>query len=444
MTGLTGMTATEIVSRVHQREISVSDIAGDYLARIEQYDHLIEAYQTVDPDMVRAQAAWLDSQTEHGARLPLHGVPVGVKDIIDVAGLPTIAGFEPYRKNIAVQDASIVAALRSAGALVLGKTHTTQFAVGDPAPTRNPWNLDKSPAGSSAGSGAAVPAGMAALALGSQTAGSMLRPAAFNGSVGFKPTFGWISLDGVIPLCWSLDHMGLYTATVDDMSLVYDALTGAGSEESLPAPDKPRIALLTEYIEMSSPEVATHIRDVARALEATGATVVETTMPDTFEHLFAIHQTIMPAEMAAAHSANLTRYPEDYGPRIRAGVEVGTLVPAAYLEQARRHRRALAEEVARFMTGYDALLLPTTSTEACDRAETGDRRFQVPATLLGLPAISLPTALSSNRLPLGTQLIGHRGRDRELLGVASWATGVVRLIGRPDMEQLISRETGGR
>ena len=436
MSDITSMTATDIVGQVHAGQASVAEIADAYLNRIERYDDEILAYATVHPEMVKAEAAWLDAQAKNGARLPLHGVPVGVKDIIDVAGLPTIAGFKPYRDRIASQDAAIISALRAAGALMLGKTHTTQFAVGDPAPTRNPWNLDKSPSGSSAGSGAAVPAGMAALALGSQTAGSMLRPAAFNGSVGFKPTFGWISLEGVIPLCWSLDHLGLYSATVEDMSLVHGALTRKTAGATGRAPEGPRIALLTEFLDMSSPEVAAHIREVAGALEAAGATVVETTMPDTFEHLFAIHQVIMPAEMAAAHSANLTRYTEHYGPRIRAGVEVGTLVPAAYLEQARRHRRALSRVFDQFMTGYDALLLPTTSTEACDRAETGDRRFQVPATLLGLPAISLPTALSSNRLPLGTQLIGRKSADSELLAVAAWVENIVPLIVKPDLDQL--------
>jgi aspartyl-tRNA(Asn)/glutamyl-tRNA(Gln) amidotransferase subunit A len=436
MSEITSMTATQIARQVHDRQASVAEIARAFLDRIEQYDDMILAYATVNPEMVKSEAAWQDAQAANGARLPLHGVPVGVKDIIDVAGLPTIAGFEPYRDRVAQQDAAIVAALRAAGALVLGKTHTTQFAVGDPAPTRNPWNLDKSPSGSSAGSGAAVPSGMAALALGSQTAGSMLRPAAFNGSVGFKPSFGWFSLEGVIPLCWSLDHLGIYSATVEDMALTYDAVTGRPGEPQAPVPDRPRIGLLSEFIEMSSPEVAAHIQDVAFELESAGATIVETTMPDTFEHLFAIHQVIMPAEMAAVHSANLTRYPEDYGPRIRAGVEVGSLVPAAYLEQARRHRRALSATVDRFMAGFDALLLPTASTEACDRAETGDRRFQVPATLLGLPAISLPTALSNNRLPLGSQLIGRKGGDRQLLALAEWVESVVPLIGKPDLDIL--------
>jgi aspartyl-tRNA(Asn)/glutamyl-tRNA(Gln) amidotransferase subunit A len=436
MTMKAALRATEIVQSIHKRELQPTDVANTFLRQINEYDSLIHTYQTVDPDLVHFQAQWLDLQAQRGARLPLHGVPVGVKDIIDVAGLPTIAGFEPYRDHVAARDAAIVAALRSLGALILGKTHTTQFAVGDPALTRNPWNLSKSPAGSSAGSGAAVPAGMASIALGSQTAGSMLRPAAFNGAVGFKPTYGWFSLDGVIPLCWSLDHLGLYGATVDDVALVYNSLVATSGEPAIPVPNRPRIALLTEFLEMSSPDVASHVSNVAGRLEKAGATVVKTEMPESFEHIFAVHQVIFAAEMAAVHSANMSRYTEHYGPRIRAGVEVGSLVPAIYLLQARRHRRSLAAVVDRFLAGFDAVLLPTVSTQACDRAETGDRRFQVPATLLGTPAISLPTGLSPDELPLATQLIGRRGADRELLHLAKWIAGIVALIGQPDLDTL--------
>jgi Asp-tRNA(Asn)/Glu-tRNA(Gln) amidotransferase A subunit family amidase len=432
MSEITHLTASDIVHNVHTSELRVADVADAFLSRIERHDPVIKAYETVNPEMVRQDAAWLDDRIAAGARLPLHGVPVGVKDIIDVAGMPTIAGFEPYRNAIARQDAAIVASLRSAGTLMLGKTHTTQFAVGDPAPTRNPWNLAKSPAGSSAGSGAAVPAGLATLALGSQTAGSMLRPAAFNGAVGFKPTFGWFPLDGVIPLAWSLDHLGLYSPNVVDMELVFTTLTGS---KPVRAEAPARIALLTEFIEMSSADVAGHVQSVAATLRAAGMQVIETTLPFTFDLLAAVHQLIMSSEMAAVHSANLEQYREAYGPRIRAGVEVGTLIPATAVLHAHRHRKQLAAQMAAFIAGYDALLLPTVSTEACDREETGDRRFQVPATLLGLPAISLPTGLSSNGLPLATQLIGARGRDREVLAVARKVTEIVPLIGRPDLEQ---------
>lgn len=430
MTVRAGMTAREVVNRVHRGSARAREVADAHLEHIEQHDEQIRAFQTVNPSMVRDEAEWLDSRRSAGARIPLHGVPIGVKDIIDVAGMPTIAGFEPYRDNIARTDAAIVSRLRTLGAVMIGKTHTTQFAVGDPAPTRNPWNLEKSPAGSSAGSGAAVPAAMAPVTLGSQTAGSMLRPASFNGCVGFKPTYGWMPLDGVLPLCWSLDHLGFYTANVDDATLVYTSLTGTDDVGSN-APKHPRIGLLTEYLELSDEPVATHVREVAGSLEQAGAIVEEVGIPIPFDDIFAVHQVIFSAEMAAVHSENLNHYPDDYGPRIKTGVEAGSLIPATYLLRAHRLQRKLMTQIDAWLRRYDAVMLPTVSTEACDRAETGDRRFQVPATLLGLPAISLPTGLGPGGLPLGTQLIARAGDEAGLLGTAALVEKVHGLIGRP-------------
>jgi aspartyl-tRNA(Asn)/glutamyl-tRNA(Gln) amidotransferase subunit A len=430
-----GTTARDIARQVQAGE-SVQDVADALLERIDRYDNHIQAFATVRPDAVRAEATWLDARRDQGARLPLHGVPVGVKDIIDVAGWPTMAGFEPFQNNIADHDAAIVEALRAQGAFVIGKTHTTQFAVGDPAPTRNPWDLEKSPAGSSAGSGAAVAAGMAPVTLGSQTAGSMLRPAAFNGVVGFKPTFGWFPLDGVLPLCWSLDHLGIYAEDVSDVFLVYDAITGnIGKPVAYPSAT-PRIGLLTEFLEMSSPDVASHLRSVAANLSSEGFEVVETSLPKPFELIFAVHQVIFAAEMSALHGSNLDRHRAYYGPRIATAVDAGRLLPAGGLVHAQRLRRALTETFDRFLSTWDALLFPTASTEPCDISETGDRRFQILATLLGLPAISLPTGLSENRLPIATQLIGQRNEDRRLLAMAERITEVISLIGKPDLSRL--------
>jgi aspartyl-tRNA(Asn)/glutamyl-tRNA(Gln) amidotransferase subunit A len=429
-----GMSATAIVSGVHEGEFTAADVAAVHLDQINQYDEALRAFASVNQRLVRAQADWLDRQRDAGARLPLHGVPVAVKDIIDVAGLPTIAGFEPFRGNIARQDAAIVARLRSLGALMLGKTHTTQFAVGDPAPTRNPWNLEQSPAGSSAGSGVAVPAGMSPIALGSQTAGSVLRPAAFNGCIGFKPTWGWISMEGVLPLAWSLDHLGLYASTVEDLSLIYHSLLEQGPAQRRADKRPPRIGYLSEFSGMSQPAVAGHIQHVAEKAVEAGGSVVETRLPVSFEDLFSVHQVIFAAEMASVHIENVREHPEDYGPRIRDGVEAGALISAVDLMQAQRLQRRHIQTIDSWFGSFDALLMPTVSSEACDRAETGDRRFQVPATLLGLPAISLPTGMSQNGLPLGIQLIGRANRDDELLEVARWLTDVVPLIGRPPLE----------
>jgi aspartyl-tRNA(Asn)/glutamyl-tRNA(Gln) amidotransferase subunit A len=431
------LSARDIVARVQNQETRAVDVADEFLTRIARYDDKLKAFATVKPDLVRADAAHVDTYVSAGARLPLSGVPVGIKDIIDVAGYPTIAGFEPFRSTIADRDAAIVSRLRSLGAVILGKAHTTQFAVGDPAPTGNPWNLAKSPAGSSAGSGAAVAARMAPITVGSQTAGSMLRPAAFSGAVGMKPTYGWFPVDGVLPLCWSLDHLGLYGAAVDDVTLVYNALLGIDAEDAPDAPRTPRVALLTDLVDMSDSEVANHLRSVAARLSDAGAVVDEQESPVPFRYLHAVHQVIFSAETAATHSANMEKYREEYNPRIRMTVDAGTLVPGVFVEQARRHRRIIAGEFDRFLGQYDALLFPTVTTEACDREETGDRSLQVPATLLGLPAISLPTGLSENTLPLSTQLVGRRGFDSQLLSLAEWVSSVIPLIDQPDLDQTL-------
>lgn len=435
-----GKLASDIVASVHAGERTVRDIAASYLDRIERYDGDIQAFVTVDRALVEAEAARLDTLAANGARLPLHGVPVGVKDLIDVAGLPTIAGFEPYRNISARKDAAIVAALRSLGALMIGKTHTPQFAAGNPPPTRNPWNLTKSPAASSSGSGAAVAAGMAPITLGTQTTGSVLRPAAFNGVVGIKPTYGWYSVDGVVPDCWSLDTLGVYGQTVDDVSMVYDALV-PGEEPAPVVKSAPRFALLTEFLELSSPDVVEHTTAVVETLRQAGAEIVETTMPESFEFLTGVHFVLWGGDFAALHAPHIAANREHYDSRIQETVQIRSLIPVSYLNQARRHRRALIATFERFMAPFDALLLPTVSTEPCDFGNIGDTSFQMPATLLGTPSISLPTGLSPNQLPLGTQLIGHRGADRRLLAVSSWIASHVPLIDQPDLDRTLTSLT---
>jgi aspartyl-tRNA(Asn)/glutamyl-tRNA(Gln) amidotransferase subunit A len=436
MTHPTMLTASETVRLVHGGEVSVTGVVRSLLDHAQAHDGSIRAWATLDAEGALSAAAELDRLRGNGARLPLHGVGVAVKDIIDVAGLPTIAGFAPFSERIARRDAAIVKALRAAGAVILGKAHTTQFAAGDPAPTRNPWKLERSPAGSSAGSAAAVAARMAPLALGTQTAGSVLRPAAFCGVVGYKPAYGWFDVDGVLPLCWSLDHIGLYTRTVEDMALAYGTLHGSAAPATPPGDgvSAARFILLPEFLEMSEPEVAEHVSGVADQLRGAGATVVERSLPDTFDHIFAVHQLIFASESAAVHGANLSRQREHYGPRLRDALDAGTLLPATYVLHARRHRRRVSRLMDELLSTTDALILPTVSTEACDLAETGDRRFQTLATLLGLPAISLPTGLSRYGLPLATQLIGPRAGGGRLLDVARRVVDVVGQIGSPDLD----------
>ncbi|MBX5445962.1 amidase [Sphaerobacter sp.] len=434
MTALYELTATEIVRRVRARELSAVDLVTALLERIARLEPEIEAWATLGADEALAEAAERDRAAESGQIGPLHGVPVGVKDIIDVAGMPTAAGFAPYRDRRADQDAHVVARLRAAGAIILGKVHTTQFAHADPAPTKNPWNAARTPGGSSAGSAAAVAAQMIPLALGTQTAGSVVRPAAYCGTVGFKPSYNWTSRDGVIPLAWSLDHVGLLARTVEDVALAYDALAGTQTDLAARRDTPPRLVLLTEFLERAEPDVRDHLLDVAERLRAAGATVVEGALPVDLDLCLAVHRVIMQAEVAAVHAEQCARHPDDYGKFLRQEIEVGQLIPAAYLLTAARLRRRIARAVDAALGEVDGYLLPSVSNAAPRRNTTGDRTFQAVWSLLGTPAITLPTGLNGDGLPIGTQLVARRGQDVALLALAAWCAQMLGTIAPPDLE----------
>jgi Asp-tRNA(Asn)/Glu-tRNA(Gln) amidotransferase A subunit family amidase len=236
------LSAREAQRRIRDGKITATALLEACLDRIRGLDGQLMAWTHVDQDGARTVARERDAEARAGrVRGPLHGVPVGIKDIFDVAGMPTTGGARPWRHRRATEDATAVARLRAAGAVIVGKTATTEFAYRDPAVTRNPWNLGHTPGGSSAGSGAAVAARMIPLASGSQTVGSVLRPAAYNGVVGLKPTHGLIPVDGVIPLAWSLDHVGVLARSVDDAALALGVL--AGGEYDAAAGRPPRIAV---------------------------------------------------------------------------------------------------------------------------------------------------------------------------------------------------------
>ena len=244
---LTRLSAREAQRRIRDGKITAENLLAACLERIGALDGDLEAWTHVDAASARVAARERDAEARAGrSRGPLHGVPVGVKDIFDVAGMPTTGGARPWAHRRATEDATAVARLRAAGAVIVGKTATTEFAYRDPAPTRNPWNPGHTPGGSSAGSGAAVAARMIPLATGSQTVGSVLRPAAYNGVVGVKATHGLIPVDGVIPLAWSFDHVGVFARSVDDAAIMLGVLASAEYDAAVGRP--PRIAVATELI----------------------------------------------------------------------------------------------------------------------------------------------------------------------------------------------------
>ena len=323
----------------------------------------------------------------------------------------------------------------------MGKTVTTEFACGDPAPTRNPWDPNHTPGGSSTGSAVGVASRIFPASLGSQTAGSVLRPASYNGLVGLKPTFGRISSFGVVPVAWSLDTMGSFSRTVEDAALMLNVLSGHDSSDfsssDRPAPDfhaaigsrssPPRIGIVRQFFyERADDEVRRHTDDSVARLEEAGAQVDDVHLPTDFDTLLSAHRTIMTVEAAAVHQADFSQRPDDYGPNVRSVVEAGMLTPGVTYVQAQRMRRRFRRDMEDAISGFDVLLTPSTATPAPrDLTSTGDPSFQTPWTTCGFPSITIPSGLSESGLPLGIQLASAPFDEETLLASAHWCERVL-------------------
>jgi aspartyl-tRNA(Asn)/glutamyl-tRNA(Gln) amidotransferase subunit A len=415
------LTASQAAALVRERRVSPLELVDALLARAEAVDGRVAAWELLDANSARRAAREAEEALHSGAELgSLHGVPFGVKDIFDTAGIPTAAGFAPYDRRLPRSDAEPVARLKRAGGIMLGKTVTTQFAHADPPRTRNPWSIDATPGGSSSGSAAGVAAREMPLALGSQTAGSVLRPAAYNGVVGFKPTFMRVSRQGVLPLAWSLDTVGVLTRSVADCALWLDAeLDVADAPVVLEGP--PRLGLLEPALDRAVARVADHVREAAQRFAAEGADVRPVRFDHELDLVLAVHHTIMQTEAAANHWQLLEQHPGAFRPRLRAYVEVGRLLPGASYVHAQRLRQRIRADLLRRVRGFDALLLPTATDVAPLPETTGDPSLQAPFTLVGFPSISLPSGvLADGNLPFAIQLVGAPDQDARLLAVATW------------------------
>ncbi|MBI3997770.1 MAG: amidase, partial [Armatimonadetes bacterium] len=354
------LTVAEIARRIRARELSPVAVVEACLARIEQVEPALRAWVAVDAAGALEAARALEAEARAGTvRGPLHGVPVGVKDIFHVAGMVTTSGAGPFAHERPGGDAEAVARLRQAGAIILGKTATTEFAYADPADTRNPWNREHTPGGSSSGSAAAVAAQMISLALGSQTMGSTLRPAAYCGIVGLKATHRLISAAGVTPLAWSLDHVGIFARNVDDAALVLAILAApaAGSRAPGAAPagaEAPGLALRPPslgiprglFVEKASLEIRQHLDAVAAAFAGAGARIEDVNLPASADEIHDAGQLIMRVEAATFHAARFAIDASAYRPRIRGLIEEGLKVPAVDYVRARHVRRRFQEEMA--------------------------------------------------------------------------------------------------
>ena len=446
-TALHELTAAQAARLLRAREISPVDLVQALLARSADVDQRLQAWVRLDAERALAAAHAAEQALVAGAELPaLHGVPFGAKDIFDSAGLATSAGFRPFASRTPSTDAEPLARLKRAGAILLGKMVTTQFAFADPSPTRNPWSAERTPGGSSSGSAAGVAAQLVPLAFGSQTAGSILRPAAFNGVVGFKPTYGRISKRGVFPLAWSLDHVGVLTRSVEDCGLFLSALAGydpldpGSADQPLPSidlsaePMPPRLGLAREVLQHAAPRLREHVTRVAAKFEAAGARVEEVSLGEPLDLIIAVHHVIMQTETAAAHWQLLEQYSGAYMPRLRAYVEVGRLLPGVLYLHAQRLRRRIREAMRRSLADLDALLLPTVGDVAPTRETTGDPSLQAPFTLAGFPSLSLPSGLAEpEQLPLAIQLVAPAWQEAGLLAVGRWCEAHLPPIAAPPL-----------
>ncbi len=421
MSGLERLTASEIAVRMRTGRVTAEAVLDDHLARIAAREPAVHAWAALDPDGARARARTLD---RNGATGPLAGVPIAVKDIMDTAALPTEYGSPIYRGHRPTWDAACVALAQAAGAVVLGKSVTTEFANHHPGATANPHDPARTPGGSSSGSAASVADFMAAIGFGTQTAGSVIRPAAFCGIAGFKPSFGRHSLAGVKPIAQSLDTLGWMARSVDDLALMRAALLGEVAPP--PAPEgPPRIGLCrTHEWRAAEPATVEAVEAAAEALARAGAAVREVRLPESFAGLARAQMTIMGYESYRALAHERIAHGAALSDALRRRLEEGGRISCDDYEAAQALATACRGALDAVFGDGDALLCPSAAGEApVGLASTGDPVFTRAWTLLGVPGVTLPGHTGPKAMPVGVQLVGRPGDDRRLLAVARWAEG---------------------
>lgn len=377
---------------------------------------------------------------------PLAGIPVAVKDIISTASMPTTNGSPIYAGRIPEADAAIVTAIKAAGGTIFGKTVTTEFAWRKPGATVNPWNPAHTPGGSSSGSAAAVAVGIVPLALGSQTLGSTIRPGAYCGIVGFKPSFGSVARRGVNPLAGSLDHVGFFTRSVDDAAYALSQLKNKidAEPDSIVLPPipvtvdagvepllSPRLALIrTAFWDKASAAQRDALEKAAAVFKSAGGVVEELSLPDAYRVATETTDRLLAAEAAAIYGPLIERFPDKTSAQLKQLVQEGAAMSVTDYLGARRLQLELRQDIAGLLNGFDAVLtLPATGEAPAGLDYTGDATFCALWTFLGTPALTLPVTRSVNGLPLGIQLAAPYRQDASLLRVAKWAEAALSAAG---------------
>jgi len=415
---LSQLSATELARALQSREIRAEALARACLEQIAERDAELQAWVHVDEAQVLAQARALDQGPIRGL---LHGLPIGVKDVFDTRDMPTQYGSPIYAGHQPGVDAAPVALAREAGALLLGKTVTTEFSTFQAGPTRNPRNLKHTPGGSSSGSCAAVADHMVPLAFGAQTAASIIRPAAYCGVVGYKPSFGLVSRVGVKALSDSLDTIGSVGRSVEDVALFTAALSGDRYLLDLPAPTRLRVGLCKPHADKLLPETHAAMELAASRLAAAGAQVMEIPLSPTHANLTQAHIDIMAFETARALSDERLQHRDRISTALLSVIDKGLQMDYAHYAAQLRHVEETRATLPALYAHCDVLLAPSAAGEApLFESGTGDPTWCRLWTLLGLPCVHLPFTQGPRSLPVGLQAVGPLHSDRQTLAAATW------------------------
>jgi aspartyl-tRNA(Asn)/glutamyl-tRNA(Gln) amidotransferase subunit A len=443
------MTILESADALRAKKVSCLELTNDTLAKIARENPRLNAFITVTADAARARASAMDAELSHGIdRGPMHGIPIAHKDLVYTKGVRTTGGSKILEDFVPDHDADIAINLERAGAVMVGKTNLHEFAYGITSsnphfgPVRNPWDTDRIPGGSSGGSGAAIAAGIVPMATGTDTGGSIRIPASFCGITGLKPTFGLISKHGVMPLGWTMDHMGPMTKTVRDCAVAFHAMGGPSSPIGSADIRGLRIGLpVNYYFDKLDLEVSESVRKAVQSAAALGARIVDIKVPD-IDALNVVGRVLLLAEATSVHEQHLNRR-ADIGPDVLTLLDQGRLIRAADYVNAQRLRRVYITEFSKLWDEVDCIFTPATPTPA---PKIGQMTMKVGATdedvrlattrlmrainLLGIPALSIPCGFTTSGLPIGLQILGKPRNESTILRVGAAIEDATGVVGR--------------
>ena len=447
------LTVSELSTLLEKKEISSVELTKRFLKQIDIKEDSVNAFALITRDNAFEQASESDKRRKENKQSTfseLEGIPYGLKDIFDTKNILTEAGSEIYKGRIPDSDAHVVKLLNANGAVLLGKTITTEFADGHPPETKNPWDANRTPGGSSTGSAVAVATRMLPYALGTQTVGSVLRPAAYNGIVGLKPTYGLVSRTGVIPQSDSCDTVGILCRNVNDAWLILKSIIGYDPKdkrssiqaESFNISENlenfiPKIGFLNKYfMEESDEQVKNSTLSALKSLSNKGATIEELELKIDFESGFQSHRIVQQSEMAQWHEPLYSKYQNKYKPITLEYIKSGFTQNATDYINALEFRNRMRKVFIDSLKSFDVLIMPTASgLPPKDLSRTGDTRFQSPWTFTGLPSIAIPAGLSENGLPQSLQLVSSPYKERKLLNSAKWIESVLGTLPEPEIKE---------